>query len=328
MQRQPGANTIEVVNQVKAMMPQFKAMLPAAIDLEVRHDRSVSIRASVNNVQETLLIAAILVVLVIFLFLRKLSATIIPALALPLSIVGTFAGMSLLGFSLDNLSLMALTLSVGFVVDDAIVMLENIVRHIEMGEKPYEAALNGSKEICFTILSMTLSLVAVFIPVVFMGGLVGRLLYEFSVTIILAILFSGLISITFTPMLCARMLRDESRQRHNAFYRWSESGFNAMQDGYNRSLVWSMRNKPLHPRASSSSASSPASSCSHHAAGLPAPDDQAQLRVAIQAANGTSFERMVAYGQQVSRIVNADPNVSGAMLDVTSAGRRRQFRQP
>ncbi len=172
------------------------------------------------------MIAAALVVGVIFIFLRKVSATIIPALALPIAVIGTFAGMALLGFSLDNLSLMALTLSVGFVVDDAIVMLENIVRHIEMGETPREAALKGSGEIAFTILSMTLSLVAVFIPVVFMRGLVGRLLYEFSVTIILAILFSGLVSITLTPMLCARMLRDEGHAKHNAFYRWSENSFN------------------------------------------------------------------------------------------------------
>jgi HAE1 family hydrophobic/amphiphilic exporter-1 len=318
--RQPGANTIEVVKQIRAILPQFEAMLPAGIALEIRHDRSESIRASVDNVQETLIIAAILVVGVIFVFLRKVSATIIPALALPIAVVGTFAGMSLMGFSLDNLSLMALTLSVGFVVDDAIVMLENIVRHIELGETPYEAALNGSKEIGFTILSMTLSLVAVFIPVVFMGGLVGRLLYEFSVTIVLAILFSGLVSITLTPMLCARMLRDEHGGKHNVFYRWSERGFDWIQEQYNRSLAWSVRHKPIIMGLFLLSVAASVLMFKIMPEDFLPPDDQGQLRATIQANNGTSFERMVAYGQQVSKIVHADPNVAGAMLDVTSSG--------
>ena len=320
VQRQPGANTIVVVKQIRAILPQFKASLPAGIGLEVRHDRSESIRASVQNVQETLLIAAALVVGVIFLFLRKVSATIIPALALPIAVIGTFAGMSLMGFNLDNLSLMALTLSVGFVVDDAIVMLENIVRHIEGGEKPLEAALNGSREIGFTILSMTLSLAAVFIPVVFMSGLVGRLLYEFSVTIILAIFFSGIVSITLTPMLCARMLRDETHAQHNAFYRWSEAGFDWVQQRYNRSLTWSMHHR--HFILGLFFLSIAASIWLFRIMPLDflPPDDQGQLRATIQAANGTSYERMVAYGQEANRIVNADPNIAGSMLDVTSSG--------
>ena len=320
VQRQPGANTIEVVKAVRAILPQFKAGLPAGIDLEVRHDRSESIRASVLNVEETLLIAGTLVVGVIFIFLRKISATIIPALALPIAVIGTFAGMALMGFTLDNLSLMALTLSVGFVVDDAIVMLENIVRHIEHGEKPYEAALAGSREIAFTILSMTVSLAAVFIPIVFMSGLVGRLLYEFSVTIILAIFFSGLVSITLTPMLCARMLRDESHEKHNSFYRWSENTFAWMQDRYNRTLAWSMHNRPFI--LCLFFASVLASVLLFHAMPqdfLPL-DDQGQLRATLQAANGTSYEKMVAYGTEANRIVNADPNVAGSMLDVTSNG--------
>ena len=320
VQRQPGANTIAVVKQIRAILPQFMAMLPAGINLEIRHDRSESIRASVTKVQETLLIAATLVVMVIFVFLRKVSATIIPALALPIAVIGTFAGMSMMGFSLDNLSLMALTLSVGFVVDDAIVMLENIVRHIEHGEEPYEAALKGSKEIAFTILSMTLSLAAVFIPVVFMGGLVGRLLYEFSVTIVLAILFSGLISITLTPMLCARMLRDESHEKHNRFYRWSEDGFNWMQESYNRSLSWSMNHRPVIVGVFALSIAASVWLFKTMPQDFLPPDDQGQLNASIQAANGTSFERMVAYGQQVSKIVHADPNIAGAMLDVTSNG--------
>src|SRR6185312_16692110 len=182
----------------------------------------------------------VLVVMVIFVFLRTVSATLIPSIALPITILGSFAGMSLLGYSLDNLSLMALTLSVGFVVDDAIVMLENIVRHVEEGENPFDAALKGSKEIGFTILSMTVSLAAVFIPLVFMGGIMGRLLHEFAVTIVLAIVFSGIVSVTLTPMLCARLLQSEHHKKHNRFYEWSEKTFNRIQDGYERSLRWSL----------------------------------------------------------------------------------------
>ena len=320
VRRQPGANTVEVVKKIRELMPQFRAALPADIAMEVRHDRSESIKISINNVEETLLIAAALVVGVIFIFLRKVSATIIPALALPLSIVGTFAGMSLMGFSLDNLSLMAITLSVGFVVDDAIVMLENIVRHIELGETPHQAALKGSGEVAFTILSMTLSLVAVFIPVVFMSGLVGRLLYEFSVTIIMAILFSGLVSLTFTPMLCARMLRDERGQKHNAFYRTSENAFNWVQRGYDRSLAWSMHNRPVILGVFALSIIGSVVLFRAMPQDFMPADDQAQLGVSIQAANGTSYERMVAYGQQVSKIVHQDKNVNGGMLDVSSPG--------
>ena len=227
--RQPGSNTMAVVDNIKRVLPRFQALLPASIQMKIFYDRSVSIRAAVNDVQITLIIAAALVVAVIFVFLRRVSATIIPSLALPIAILGTFGGMQLLGFNLDNLSLMALTLSVGFVVDDAIVMLENIVRHIEEGMKPYEAALKGSQEIGFTILSMTISLAAVFIPIVFMSGIVGRLLHEFAVTIIVAILFSGIVSVTLTPMLCARVLKDEHGLKHNWFYRFSENTFNRIQ---------------------------------------------------------------------------------------------------
>ncbi len=202
VQRQPDSNTMAIVDNINKVLPRFAAQLPAGIKMKVFYDRSQTIRAAIDDVQVTLLIAAALVVAVIFLFLRKVTATVIPALALPITVLGTFAGMSLLGFNLDNLSLMALTLSVGFVVDDAIVMLENIVRHIEEGETPYQAAMKGSAEIGFTILSMTVSLAAVFIPVLFMGGIVGRLLHEFAVTIIVAIMVSGAVSVTLTPMLC------------------------------------------------------------------------------------------------------------------------------
>jgi preprotein translocase subunit SecF len=242
VQRQPDANTVQVVDSVKALIPVFEAALPASVKLSVMLDRSVSIRNSVHDVQFTLLLTAGLVVLVIFIFLRNVTATIIPALALPVSVIGTFAGMKLLGYSIDNLSLMALTLSVGFVVDDAIVMLENIVRHVEGGERVMDAAFRGSREIAFTILSITLSLVAVFIPVLFMGGVVGRVFREFAVTISLTILISGFVSLTLTPMLASRLLKaSHAGEHHNAFYRWSENGFNALLNGYKRSLAFVLR---------------------------------------------------------------------------------------
>src|SRR5260370_1158115 len=214
VQRQPGTNTVAVVDAIRALMPQFHKQLPASVSLDVLNDRSVSIRQSVNDVQFSLVLAMALVVMVIFLFLRNVRATIIPTLALPTSIVGTFAAMYLLKFSLDNLSLMALTLSVGFVVDDAVVMLENIVRRIELGESVMEASLNGAREIGFTIVSMTISLVAVFIPVLFMGGILGRLFREFAITISVAILVSGLVSLTLTPMLASRLLKAGAIRRN------------------------------------------------------------------------------------------------------------------
>ena len=228
VQRQPGTNTIEVVDSIKKLLPVFRAQIPASVNLNILYDRSVSIRESVSDVKFTLCLTICLVVLVIFLFLRNLSATIIPSLALPFSIIGTFAAMYLLGFSINNISLMALTLSVGFVVDDAIVMLENIVRHMEQGEGVMEAALKGSREIGFTILSMTLSLVAVFIPVLFMGGILGRLLHEFAVTISMAILISGFVSLTLTPMLCSRFLKPPGAEKHGRFYLAMERFFDGM----------------------------------------------------------------------------------------------------
>ena len=227
IQRQPGTNTIEVVDAVRKLLPTFRALLPADIQLEVRYDRSISIRESVEDVKFTLVLAIALVVMVVFLFLRNLSATIITSLAVPTSIIGTFMVMYFMGFSLDNLSLMALTLSVGFVVDDAIVMLENIVRHIEGGSTVMQAALAGSREIGFTVISMTISLVAVFIPVLFMGGLLGRLLNEFAVTISVAILVSGFVSLTLTPMLCSRFLRSSVQEHHGRLYVLSEKIFDA-----------------------------------------------------------------------------------------------------
>src|SRR5260221_10805214 len=236
--RQSDANTVEVADRIKATFASLRAEIPGAIDLAVRNDMSVPIRAAVNDMQHTLLLTVILVVLVIFVFVRRLSATVIPALALPVSIAGTFAAMYLAGYSLDNVSLMALTLAVGFVVDDAVVMLENIVRHSEAGLSPMEAALKGSREITFTIISMTISLVAVFIPVFFMGGVVGRVFNEFAVVIGMAILVSGFVSLTLTPMLCSRFLRvPDHTAKQGAFVPPLEGGFTGMLRAYKWSLA-------------------------------------------------------------------------------------------
>jgi HAE1 family hydrophobic/amphiphilic exporter-1 len=315
VQRQPDSNTMAIVDNINKVLPRFAAQLPAGIKMKVFYDRSQTIRAAVNDVQLTLLIAAVLVVLVIFLFLRKISATIIPSLTLPIAVIGTFAGMSILGFNLDNLSLMALTLSVGFVVDDAIVMLENIVRHVEAGETPYQAALRGSAEIGFTILSMTISLAAVFIPILFMGGIVGRLLHEFAVTIIVAIIISGLVSVTLTPMLCARLLKDQSKEVHGRIYRWSEAAFTATQNAYDRSLRWSLD----HRRAILGVfAASIITSCGLFAIMqqdfLPS-DDTSLLHGSVQTVTGTSYDQVVAYTRQVVKVVEADPNVADVQAD-------------
>ena len=231
VQRQPGANVVDVVNSVKEILPGLRTQIPQSVKLDFFFDRTESIRESVHDVQLTLIGTIVLVILVIFLFLRNVSATIIPSLALPMSIVGTFAVMYLLDYSLDNLSLMALTLAVGFVVDDAIVVLENIVRHMEEGEKPYEASVRGAQEIGFTIVSMTISLVAAFIPVLFMSGMLGRLLREFAVTICVAILVSGFISLSLTPMLCSRYLRPPHDQKHGRLYHFLGRCLDLMNTG-------------------------------------------------------------------------------------------------
>ena len=314
--RQPGSNTVETIERVRNILPQFEQSLPPSARLEVIYDRSITIKQAIDDVQITLLIAAVLVVLVIFAFLRRVSATLIPALALPIAVIGTFAGMSLMGFNLDNLSLMALTLSVGFVVDDAIVMLENIVRHIERGEKPYEAALKGSGEIGFTILSMTTSLAAVFIPILFMGGVVGRLLNEFAVTIILAIIASGIVSITLTPMLCARILKDEHGQKHGLFYRAMENTFNWMQSSYSRTLKWSLGHKPIIVAMFVGTLGASGYLFSIMPQDFLPSDDVGRLNGSVQAANGTSFEQMITYVQQIQNIINADPNVEGVLAGV------------
>ena len=244
IQRQPGANIIAVVDRIKRLLPQLKASLPSSIEITTLTDRTTTIRASVADVQFTLVLTIALVVMVMFLFLRSLSATIIPSVAVPISIVGTFGVMYLLGYSLDNLSLMALTISTGFVVDDAIVMIENIARYIEAGDSPFNAALKGSEQIGFTIVSLTVSLIAVLIPLLFMGDIVGRLFREFAVTLSVAILVSAVVSLTLTPMMCARILRSGHEARHTRFYRFTERAFTWMIDRYGTTLRWVLRHQP------------------------------------------------------------------------------------
>jgi HAE1 family hydrophobic/amphiphilic exporter-1 len=324
--RQPGSNTVRIVDDVLRLMPSFRAQIPASVDLEVMYDRSQSIRESVADVEFTLYLAAVLVVLVIFLFLRTLRATIIPSLALPLSIVGTFAVMHLAGFSLNNISLMALTLSLGFVVDDAIVMLENIVRHKEMGKPTLRAVLDGSREISFTIVSMTLSLAAVFIPVLFMGGIVGRLFNEFAVTISSAILLSGLVSLTLTPMLCRVILRDSKNGghgRHGALYMAVEHGFEALRRGYERTLDATLRHRALAMSLSLAILGLTVWLFIAVPKGFLPSEDQGRVDVSTESAEGTSFEVMNELQRKVDAIVAADPAVESTMSVVGSGGPNR-----
>ncbi len=320
IQRQPGTNTVEVVDSIKALLPAFRAEIPASVNLDILFDRSQSIRESVNDVKLTLLLAIVLVIMVIFLFLRNLSATIIPSLALPMSIIGTFTVMNLLGFSVDNLSLMAMILAVGFVVDDAIVMLENIVRHMEQGEPVLQAALNGSKEIGFTILSMTFSLVAVFIPVLFMGGILGRLLHEFAVVISVSILVSGVVSLTLTPMLSSRFLRPHGKERHGRVYMTLEKFFDDMLKAYEQSLQWVLKHRfaalittvllffltiflfIIMPK------------------GFLPTEDTGQIFGITEAQQGISFDDMKKHQQEVAAIIAQDPNVEAFMSSIGAGG--------
>jgi hydrophobic/amphiphilic exporter-1 (mainly G- bacteria), HAE1 family len=310
--KQPGMNTVEVAESVRRLLPTFQKQLPASATLHVLYDRSTPIRDSVNDVKFTLLLTLALVVLVIFLFLRNLSATVIPSLALPFSIVGTFAAMYVLGYSLDNLSLMALTLSVGFVVDDAIVMLENIHRHIERGAKPLEAALNGSREIGFTILSMTISLAAVFIPILFMGGVIGRLFREFAVTIGVSILVSGFVSLSLTPMLCSRFLKHDEK-KHSRLYEWSEKGFDAMVGFYARTLGPALR----HPGAVLAGSAVVLAATGWLFVAIPKgflpTEDQGLVFGFTEGAQGIGFPAMKEKQQQVAAVLRADPDVANLL---------------
>lgn len=320
IQRQPGTNTVEIVDNIKKLLPVLREQIPGSVDINTLYDRSVSIRESVNDVQFTLFLAICLVVLVIFLFLRNLSATIIPSLALPFSIVGTFSVMYLLGYSIDNFSLMALTLAVGFVVDDAIVMLENIVRHMEKGEGPLEAAYKGAKEIGFTILSMTLSLVAVFIPVLFLGGILGRLMHEFAVTISVAILVSGFVSLSLTPMLCSRFIKPHGTEQHGKLYQLSERVFQSMLDYYERTLHMVLRHRRVTMLFTGSLIVLTGLLFYVIPKGFLPSDDTGQLFASTEAQQGISFESMKAHQLALMEIVKKDPNIEGFMSSIGPSG--------
>ncbi len=322
IQRQPGTNTVEVVRAIRELLPTFEAQLPASVSMHVLYDRSETIRASVNDVKFTLVLALGLVVMVIFLFLRNLSATVIPSLAMPISIVGTFTVMHLMGFSLDNLSLMALTLSLGFVVDDAIVMLENIVRHMEMGERPFEAAVKGSREIGFTIVSMTLSLAAVFIPVLFMGGIVGRLFHEFAVTIGVAVLVSGFVSLTLAPMLCSRFLRPPGEMHHGRLFTLSERGFKGMLHAYAWGLRWVLRHRASTMVFTGLVMAATVLLFVKIPKGFLPSEDTSQIFGFTEAAEGISFQSMVEHQRALAAVVREDPNIQAFM---SSAGARGGF---
>jgi HAE1 family hydrophobic/amphiphilic exporter-1 len=322
VQRQPGANTIDTVKAIQRVLPSFQSGLPAAIEMKVLFDRSVSIREAIEDVQFTLVLAGFLVLLVILLFLRNLSATLIPSLALPISIVGTFGVMSILGYSLDNLSLLALTLSVGFVVDDAIVMLENIVRHVEQGETPFEAAIKGAREIGFTIVSMTISLVAVFIPVLFMRGIVGRLLHEFAVTICVAILVSGLVSLTLTPMLCSRFIKRVEPDSHGRLFQAFERFFAALLAAYERTLRLAM----AHPRMVLASFLATLALTGLLFASVPREflpsGDSGRIIAFTEGAQDVSFAAMAQHQRALAEIVAQEPDIQSFMSAVGAGGVR------
>jgi HAE1 family hydrophobic/amphiphilic exporter-1 len=322
IQRQPGTNTVAVAERVKAEVEKLRSQIPPSIEIATLNDRSVTVKASVDDVKFTLFLALCLVVMVIFLFLRNVRATLIPSLALPMSLVGTFSVMYLLGFSLDNLSLMALTLAVGFVVDDAIVVLENIVRHIERGEPVLEASINGSRQITFTVISMTLSLVAVFIPVLFLGGLIGRLFQEFAVTIGVAILVSGLVSLTLTPMLCSRWLKPHvAEERHGRLYQIIERAWERTLAWYMRTLGWTMDHRGVAMAFSAVILVGTIVLFRVVPKGFIPSEDTNQLYGTTETAEGTSYDAMVEHQRAAAAIVAEDPNIDGFMSAVGGGGR-------
>ncbi len=317
IQRQPGTNTIAVADAVKNLLPEFRAQLPASVHMDVLYDRSDTIRESYRDVQFTMVLTLGLVIFVIFIFLRNVRATVIPSLALPFSIIGTFAVMYMLNYSLDNLSMMALILSVGFVVDDAIVMLENVYRHVEEGRDPLSASLVGSREIGFTIVSMTLSLAAVFIPVLFMGGVLGRLFREFAVTICAAILISGVVSVTLTPMLCSRFLkRPSGHGTQHRLAQTSERIFNSLLGLYDRTLLVVLKHRGLTMTAAVCVLAVTGILFVAVPKGFIPDQDTDQIAVTTEAAQGTSYEKLVDYQERVAEIVKSDPNVEGLVSTV------------
>jgi HAE1 family hydrophobic/amphiphilic exporter-1 len=320
--RQPGSNTIHIVEQIKALLPAIRTQLPESVELEVMYDRAKSIEASIEDMQFTLTLAAALVIMVIFLFLRNLAATLIASLALPISVIGTFSLMHFLGFSLNNLSLMALTLAVGFVVDDAIVMLENIVRHREKGEPVLQAALKGSREIGFTIISITISLVAVFIPVIFMGGMLGRLLNEFAVTISIAIIVSGIVSLTLTPMLCSRMLGHLHTEGHGRAYYALERFFDGMRSLYEHTLRWCMVHRLTVMAVFVLTIVATVGLYRAIQKDFIPAEDTGRLVAYSEGGQDISFEAMAAYQAEVAKIAAADPNIETVMSRVGASGSR------
>jgi HAE1 family hydrophobic/amphiphilic exporter-1 len=322
VQKQPGTNTVKVVDSIKNQLLTLRDLLPPSVNLGILVDRSESIRDSVNDVKLTLLLTVLLVVLVIFLFLRNVSATLIPSLALPMSIIGTFAAMALLGYTLDNLSLMALTLSVAFVVDDAIVMLENIFRHMEMGKSRMEAAFAGAKEIGFTIFSMTISLADVFIPVLFMGGIMGRLFHEFAVVIIVAILISGIVALSLTPMMGSRILKPQSEDPHT-FYRVTEKGFQAVRDAYGWTLRGVLRHRFITLLVAIGTLAATIYLYGFVPKGFVPSQDQGVLSGSTEGPQDISFEGMVNQQQQVNKILRASPYVDAFMSNVPGGNAAR-----
>jgi HAE1 family hydrophobic/amphiphilic exporter-1 len=320
IQRQPGSNTISVVNEIKKIIPQFKTQLPQGIKLEVVYDRSISIRNSVSEVQFTLLLAAFLVVLVIFVFLRSLRITIIPSLALPLSLFATFAAMDFYGFSVNNLTLLSLTLVVGFVIDDAIVMLENITRHWEEGATPMDAALRGSKEIGFTILSMTVSLAVVFIPILFMSGIIGRLFHEFAVTICFCIVFSAFISLTLTPMLCSKLLNQKHAHLELSWMLWAEKTYQWLLMHYQRSLQWTLQNRKIMLGVFFLTLFFTVILFIIVPKGFLPSEDTGQLLAFTEADAATSFGAMSHIQQKAVDVLSKNPNVDSVLSIVGSGG--------
>ena len=324
IQRQPGTNTVDVSARVKEALARIRTEIPPSVKVDILYDRSATIQASVQDVTFTLELTLALVVLVIFLFLRNFSATFIPSLALPMSIIGTFSVMYLLNYSLDNLSLMALTLAVGFVVDDAIVMLENIVRHLEMGKPKLEAAIDGASEVGFTILSMTFSLAAVFIPFLFMGGIIGKLFHEFAVTIGVAILVSGFVSLTLTPMLSSRFLRSSHADQHGRLYQMSERFFDAWLGLYERTLATVMRHRPATLVFSFVILIATGYLFWSTPKGLFPTDDTGQLLATTEAAEGVGFDALVQHQQEVAAMVAKDPDVKSVTSSVGTTAAANQ----
>ncbi len=323
--RQPNANTVAVVDAVKATIPQFKAQMPGSIEVKILNDRSVSIRDAIHDVKFTLLLTIALVVLVIFLFLKRLSATMIPVLTLPISLIGCFGLMYWLGYSLDNISLMGITIAVGLVVDDAIVMLENIVRYVEQGMAPLPAALKGSREMVFTIVSISISLVAVFIPIFFMPGVIGQMFHEFAVVVSLAVLVSALVSLSLVPMLCSRILRHETHENDGWLSRNFERGFQAVVRGYTHVLDWCLGHSKTVLAVALATFALTAVLFIEIPKGFFPSEDIGQISAAIEGPQDISYPAMAALVQRVADIVRHDPNVGSVIVSASSGNSGRMF---